>query len=168
MKRLPNTKSAIERGARDFPLLLLFMAALIWQPVSEYALARSQWFREFTGVAPFAKVQIDRVSVDGLTMTVTGSFIKVRCQKLNITAWTQGADGILRSARLNTEPEGDVPSSRPASLDRTAFGPWEITTSWPDPVRARLYPVHICPDGKDGDNVPVSNLFFDLPWIDQP
>lgn len=119
----------------------------------------TRFYRDTMGMTAFRGVTIDRTEVHGSDFMVSGSFIKVRCTKIEHAAYTRDRNGVLWPAEFDpsAQPAG-TPESRPESGFPMQFGPWRITARHPGPVEAVFYVRHDCPEG------PKWAMFFSLPW----
>lgn len=127
-----------------------------------YVVSQSPWMerrpvRDALGITAFHHVKILSKATDARSMTVTGSMIKRRCNKVGHTVYTLH-DGVMRVAVFSTIEAPETPPNRPSSRMAQYFGPWVITARHDNPEAAAMFTVHRCPDGLQ------HNLVFLLNW----
>lgn len=155
-----HTRTALKKSKIPAAIMVVAFALAIY-PAAMTHIEESRAYRNVMNLTPFKDVDIHKVVVDGDTMTVWGSFEKVRCGKVAHHAYTRGDEGYNHHAQFSSADESFLtPENRPKTGHPEFFGPWKITSSIPNPARASFYPVHRC------DGIIESNLFFDLPWED--
>ncbi len=162
MTRLVHTHRAVQINKANIAVIVLVIAAVALQPLMS-RVTESRVYRDFTFQTPFRDVIVSKVDADSTTLTVFGTFKKVRgCQALGVPVIHAIKDGQITFGTFQTlEPES-VPDSRPPSDGVYDFGPWQITSSVKNPDRAVMFRIHRCSDGIQ------TNVVFDIPWKDLP
>lgn len=157
---LSHTRIAIRKSKVPF-IIMAIAAAAAFYPATITHIEESRLYRDVANLTPFKSVEIEKVSVSGSTMTVWGSFEKVRCTKTGHHAYTRRDSGQNHLADFSAADEHPLtPANRPKTGRSEPFGPWVITSSIADPAYASFYPVHKC------NGIIQSDRFFELPWTD--
>lgn len=155
--------SQVKREAEVIGLGLL-VGALFYLALPEWhRFTMSQTYEEMTGTAPFHSVEVDRVTVSGNRLVVSGSMIKSGCDRTAFMAMGRRSNGTMFP--LEFDPSGqnkNTQQNRAPSPYPQDFGPWAfIAPAEESPVAVVAFVRHRC------DDTERWRVFFDLPWRNQ-
>lgn len=132
---------------------------------------QTRFVRDLLGQTAFRDVVVTHQEVvewaGAPALLVEGRLTKVRGEKVFHTVQTQHTPGgPWVFARFDNSMESPgTPEDRPKLGAASAFGPWVIIPSQPDPIAARMSTRHAVPSRRAASPVYQDNVVFEVPWV---
>lgn len=168
MQMLRNEKTTVNHDDSKVLLIGAILTLFILVgPMFFPKIQESRMVRDFFGLTPFKSVTLFESHVEGRTITINGSMIKVRCTFKRVDAYIIGDKGIAYGVDVNTDVEDKLaaPHNRVASPLAQAWGPWSLSIenrTGIAPVGFEVHVQHKCPNGSEQDNLFVSGSWGDF------